>query len=305
MKKIYKLILILIIIIMTGCSNQKEEKLKIVTVNFPSYDFARAITKDVKDAEVEMLLNPGEEVHTYDPSPKDIINIEKSDIFIYNGGESDEWVEKILKDINKNTKIIKMIDLVDVKEEEIVEGMQTKEEEIEYDEHVWTSPVNAIKIIENITSNIIQKDEKNREIYKKNSDNYIKKIKNIDDRIRRIVSTSKRKELIFADRFPLRYFTDEYNLNYYAAFKGCAEETEASAKTITFLINKVKEDKIPVVFKIELSNGKLANQISKETNTKVLEFNSAHNITKKDFESEKTYVDIMNDNVNAIKEALN
>lgn len=305
MKKIYKLIIILIIIIMTGCSNKKEEKLKIVTVNFPSYDFARAITKNVKDAEVEMLLNPGEEVHTYDPSPKDIINIEKSDIFIYTGGESDEWVEKILKDIDKSAKIIKMMDLVDVKEEETVEGMQTKEEEVEYDEHVWTSPVNAIKIIENITSNIIQKDEKNRERYKKNSDNYIKKIKNIDDRIRKIVSTSERKELIFADRFPLRYFTDEYSLNYYAAFKGCAEETEASAKTITFLINKVKEDKIPVVFKIELSNGKLANQISKETNTKVLEFNTAHNITKRDFESGKTYVDIMNDNVNAVKEALN
>lgn len=305
MKKIYKLILILLIITITGCSNKKEEKFKIVTVNFPSYDFARAITKGVKNADVEMLLNPGEEVHTYDPSPKDIINIEKSDIFIYTGGESDEWVEKITKDINKNTKIIKMMDLVEVKEEETVEGMQAKEEEVEYDEHVWTSPLNAIKIIENITSNIVQKDEKNREIYQKNRDDYIKEIKKIDSRIREIVSTSKRKELIFADRFPLRYFTDEYNLNYYAAFKGCTEETEASAKTITFLINKVKEDKIPVVFKIELSNGKLANQISKETNTKVLEFNSAHNITKKDFESEKTYVDIMNDNVNAIKEALN
>jgi len=305
MKKIYKLILILLVIIMTGCANKKEEKLKIVTVNFPAYDFARAITKDVKGVEVEMLLNPGEEVHTYDPSPKDIINIEKSDIFIYTGGESDEWVEKIIKDI-KNTKIIKMMDLVDKKEEEIVEGMENEDnEEIEYDEHVWTSPVNAIKIIENITDNIIQKDEKNKEIYENNSENYINEIKNIDSNIRQIVNTSKRKELIFADRFPARYFTDEYNLKYYAAFKGCAEETEASAKTIAFLIDKVKKDNIPAVFKIEMSNGKLASQIAKETNTKVLEFNSAHNITKNEFESGKTYVDIMKDNAKALKEALN
>ena len=198
------------------------------------------------------------------------------------------------------------MDQVEIKIEENVEGMEDEHEnEKEYDEHVWTSPINAIKIIENIEKVIENIDKANKVQYEVNASEYINKLNDIDKLIRQIVDNSKRKEIIFGDRFPLRYFTDEYNLNYYAAFKGCSEQTEASAKTIAFLINKVKEDDIPAVFHIELSNKTLVEEISKQTKAKVLEFHSAHNISKEDFKKGITYIDIMNKNAKALKEALN
>ncbi len=308
MKKYILIMIILSTVLLSGCTKVEEKNLNIVAVNFPSYDFARAITKNSKDVKLEMLVNPGEEVHTFEPTPKDIIGIQKSDIFIYTGGESDNWVEDIIKDIDKNkTIIIKLMDLVELKEEETTEGMEIEEEheEEEYDEHVWTSLKNSTKIIKQIEEIIEKKDSKNKNLYISNTDKYLSEINQVDQNITEIVNSSKRKELIFGDRFPLRYFTDDYNLKYYAAFPGCAEETEASAKTLKYLIDKVKEDNIPVVFKIEASNGLVANQIAEETKTKVLEFNSAHNISKKEFDSGTTYVDIMKQNAKVLKEALN
>ncbi len=310
MKKILTIIIsLLILITLTGCKTYKDDgKLTILTSNFPSYDFARAITKDVPNTSVEMLLKPGTEMHNYEPTPKDIIKISKSDIFIYVGGESDEWINDLLDSIDtKKVKIIKLMDLIDVVEEETVEGMQEEEEEEEekeYDEHVWTSPRNAIKIINSLKDEIIKLDENNTHLYEDNSTKYISELELIDREIRNIVDNSSRKELIFADRFPFRYFVDEYNLKYYAAFPGCSSETEASSKTISFLINKVKEDNIPVILTIEFSNKKIANTISNETGAIVLEFNSAHNISAEDFNNGKTYLDIMRDNVNTLMEAL-
>ncbi len=310
MKKILTIIIsLLILITLTGCKTYKDDgKLTILTSNFPSYDFARAITKDVPNTSVEMLLKPGTEMHNYEPTPKDIIKISKSDIFIYVGGESDEWINDLLDSIDtKKVKVIKLMDLIDVVEEETVEGMQEEEEEEEekeYDEHVWTSPRNAIKIINSLKDEIIKLDENNTHLYEDNSTKYISELELIDREIRNIVDNSSRKELIFADRFPFRYFVDEYNLKYYAAFPGCSSETEASSKTISFLINKVKEDNIPVILTIEFSNKKIANTISNETGAIVLEFNSAHNISEEDFNNGKTYLDIMRDNVNTLMEAL-
>lgn len=309
MKKILTIIIsLLILITLTGCKTYKDDgKLTILTSNFPSCDFARAITKNVPNTSVEMLLKPGTEMHNYEPTPKDIIKISKSDIFIYVGGESDEWINDLLDSIDtKKVKIIKLMDLVDIVEEETVEGMQEEEEEEakEYDEHVWTSPRNAIKIINSLKDEIIKLDENNIHLYEDNSTKYISELELIDREIRNIVDNSSRKELIFADRFPFRYFVDEYNLKYYAAFPGCSSETEASSKTISFLINKVKEDNIPVILTIEFSNKKIANTISNETGAIVLELNSAHNISEEDFNNGKTYLDIMRDNVNTLMEAL-
>ncbi len=312
MKKILTVVLIIIgIVLLTGCNNDEivANKLIIRTTSFPGYDFARAIAKD--KANIKMLLKPGSEMHDFEPTPQDIKDIKNSDIFIYVGGESDEWIDDILDDVDTSkTKIIKLMDLVNIVEEEQVEGMEeeSKEEEseeTEYDEHIWTSPMNAVTIINKIKDEIIELDKDNKEVYEENANNYVDKLLVIDSQIREIVANSKRKELIFGDRFPLRYFVDEYYLSYYAAFPGCSEQTEASAKTLTFLINKVKEDHIPVVFHIELSSGKIANAISSETGAKVLEFKSAHNILQKDFESGITYIDIMNDNIKVLKEALN
>lgn len=308
MKKVILVFLMLVSITLVGCGNNKENtKYNIVATNFPCYDFARAVINDVDDISVEMLLKPGSETHDFEPTPKDIIDIKNSDIFIYVGGESDEWIDDILKDIDKDkTKIIRLMDIVELYEEETTDGMEEEEEEdTEYDEHIWTSPVNAIKLINKIKEEIINIDNSNKEIYEKNANNYINEISSIDKEIREIVNSGKRKELVFGDRFPLRYFVEEYELTYHAAFPGCAHETEASAKTITYLINYVKNNNIPVVFHIELSNGKLANTIADETGAKVLEFKTAHNITKDDFDKGITYIDILKDDKEVLKEALN
>lgn len=325
MKKIIKLMMIALmffgVVSLTGCNNNKNNnKLTIISTSFPGYDFARAITKDVKDVEIKMLLKPGSETHSYEPTPQDIKDIKNSDMFIYVGGDSDEWIDDVLKDINKDkTKIIKLMDLVNVVPEELVEGMEEheheheeehdheheEEEEVEYDEHVWTSPVNAMTIVNKLKEEIIKLDNSEKTNYEENSSKYIAELANINADIKDIVKNAKRKEIIFGDRFPLRYFADEYGLKYYAAFPGCSEQTEASAKTISFLVDKVKKDKIPVVFHIELSNGKIANTIKEETGAKVLEFNAAHNISQKDFDAGVTYVDIMKDNIKVLKEALN
>ena len=247
-------------------------------------------------------------MHNYEPTPQDIIKINNSKMFIYVGGDSDEWINDIIGDIDTSkTKLVKLMDLVNVVEEEHVKGMEVEdeEEETEYDEHVWTSPKNAITIINKIKDIIIDIDKDNQNLYENNALNYINKLNVIDNEIKNIVNNGIRKEIIIGDRFPFRYFTDEYNLSYYAAFPGCSEQTEASAKTISFLIDKVKNDNIPVVFHIELSKGNIAKTISEETGAKVLEFNSAHNISQKDFDRGVTYIDIMNNNIKALKEALN
>lgn len=314
MKKISKLLLIFVVSIfgivsLTGCNKKQEtqDKLTIVSTNFPGYDFARAITMDNTNVKVKMLLKPGAESHTFEPTPEDIKTIKNSDIFIYVGGDSDEWVDDILNDIDTDkTKIIKLIDLVDAKEEVTTEGMESdEEEEAELDEHVWTSPKNAIEIINKLKKEIINIDNDEKSNLESNANHYVNKLNDLDTEFKSIVKTAKRKEIIVGDRFPLRYFADEYGLSYYAAFPGCSEQTEASAKTISFLANKVKEDKIPVVLKIELSSDNIANTIAKETSTKVLEFNSAHNISQSDFDAGTTYVDIMTKNAEVLKEALN
>ena len=318
MNKIFKVfiatIMIFCVVSFTGCGKQENsDKLTIIATSFPSYDFARAVVKDSDNIEVKMLLKPGSEMHDYEPTPQDIKNIKNSKLFIYVGGESDEWVQNVINDLDiEKSKTIKLMDLVNLKEEELIEGMEEEKdhdehehEEVLYDEHVWTSLDNAITIINRLKDEIIKIDNNNKDLYEKNASSYTEEISKLDLNIKEVLNNSKRKELIFGDRFPLRYFTDQYNLTYYAAFPGCSEQTEASAKTISFLINKVKTDDIPVIFHIELSSGKIAETISKETGAKVLEFNSAHNISQKDFDSGKTYVDIMKDNIEVLKEALN
>ncbi len=307
MKKIKLIILIITIFLFCGCENKSNNKITIVATNYPGYDFARAITKSSENIEVILLINPGSELHDYEPTPKDIIRIGESKLFIYVGGESDDWVNSLIKsnNIDKN-KTFRLMDNTDVMYEEIVEGMEVSEKnEKEYDEHVWTSITSSIEILEKLESKIIEIDNKNKELYENNTKEYINELKEIDSEIREIVKNSKRKEIIFADRFPIRYFADDYNLKYYAAYPGCSHQTEASSKTIAFLIEKVKEDKIPVIFKLELSNSNIAETISKETNAKILEFNSAHNISKDDFDSGITYAQIMNKNKEVLKEALN
>lgn len=308
MKKI-AIILGVIILTLTGCTNNKKsEKLVIITTNFPSYDFVRAITKD-QEVEIKMLVKPGEDLHHFEPTPKDIININESDLFIYNGGESDIWVNKILNSLdNKKLIKIKMMDHVKTYNEEIIEGMQDDHDDYDdalIDEHIWTSPVNAQKLLTVIKDEIIKIDTNNKEKYEQNYDEYYKKLEKLNTDFKDVVKNGKRDMVIFGDRFPFSYFTREYHLKYFAAFPGCSHENEASSKTIAFLIDKVKENKVPVVFHLELSNKKTAELISKETGARLLEFHSAHNVTLDEFNKNVTYVDIMNKNIEVLRDALN
>lgn len=285
--------------------NENNNEISIITTNFPAYDFARAVAGD--KANIKMLVKPGVETHDFEPTPQDIIDIKNSKMFIYTGGDSDEWIEDILDDINpENTKLFKMMDAVDVIEEETVEGMERKHEggEVEYDEHVWTSLKNAKKIIGSIKDELVKISPENKTVFKSNAESYTHKLTNIDQNLQKVVENGSRKTIVFGDRFPLRYFADDYGLNYFAAFPGCSEQTEASSKTIAFLVDKVKSENIPVIFKIEMSNSKVADTIANETDAKVLVFNSAHNISTSDFNHGKTYAEIMAENIKALEEAL-
>jgi zinc transport system substrate-binding protein len=254
-----------------------------------------------------MLLPPGAESHSFEPTPRDIITVQNSDIFIYGGGESDQWIDRILGSMNiGKMKILSMMDCVDAVEEEIVEGMEEEEEEegIAYDEHVWTSPRNAILIVRGITGLLCEADAANADFYRENSAGYIKSLEELDAAFKDLTAGAKRKTIVFGDRFPFRYFADAYGLSYFAAFPGCSTETEPSAATVGFLINKIRAEKIPVVFYIELSNERMADTISRETGAKKLLLNSAHNLSKRDFDSGQSYLEIMRGNVKNLREAL-
>lgn len=311
MKKVLCILCAVSFFLLTGCAydyHKDENRISVVTTMFASYDFARQIVGD--KADIAMLLKPGAESHSYEPSPKDIVAIEECDVFIYVGGENDAWVDRILSSVsNPNMKVIKMLDLVEKYEEEIIEGMHTHEndedeDEAEWDEHVWTDPENADVIAKEICRVMSDVDSYNKTFYNNNYENFSKELKALDDEFKELIDNAPIKEVIFGDRFPLRYFVEAYGLKYYAAFPGCASESEPSSKTIAFLIDKVKEDKIPVVFTIELSNDNIAKTIAKDAGAKVLTFYTCHNVSKKDFDNNETYISLMRKNIASLKEAL-
>lgn len=307
--------------VLAGCGGKAEEsndsdKVKVVTTIFPAYDFAREVAGE--EAEVTMLLQPGTEAHTYEPTPKDIKAIQDCDVFIYTGGENDVWIEDILNTMDTSDIVqVRMVDCVDILEEAELEGVEEHEHEEgeaheeseehahEIEEHVWTSPVNSMAIVDTIAAKLAEKDSEHAEIYQKNAKEYQVELENLNQKFKSVVAGAERKTIVFGDRFPILYFAEEYGLSYYAAFPGCASDTEPSASTIAFLTDKVEEEKIPVVFKIELSNGKVADTIAESTGTKVLTFETCHNLTREDFENGETYLTLMERNVETLKEALN
>ena len=294
-------------------TRNQDGKIKVTATIFPPYDFVRRIAGDLgtggSRVNLSMLLPPGSESHSFEPSPRDIITIQNSDLFIYGGGESDKWIDRILQSINTgNMKILAMMDTVKAVEEEIIEGMEDDEDEKEgvpsYDEHVWTSPRNAILIVQAITALLCETDSANIDFFRNNAATYVEELEQLDAAFSGVVAGAKRNTIVFADRFPFRYFADAYGLSYYAAFPGCSTETEPNAATVAFLINKIREEQIPVVFHIELSNERMANTISTETGAKKLLLHSCHNVTKRDFDSGLGYLEIMKGNRDNLREAL-
>lgn len=278
---------------------------KIISSSFVGYDFVRAISGN--DSDVSMLLKPGAEAHSFEPTPEDIIDIKNADLFIYTGGESETWIKKLLEnnEIPKE-KTLQLMDFIELKKEETPKGSEESENDDndEYDEHIWTSLTNAKIILTEIKNKLISLYPEKEQLFEENYKNYFERLEKIDKEIKNVVSKSDKNELIFGDRFPFRYFVDEYDLKYYAAFPGCSEQTEASSNTISLLVKEAKEKDIHVVLKIELTSDKLAKTIADELNAKVLELNSAHNISQTDFENGKTFADIFEENVEVLREAL-
>lgn len=360
-KSVVFIVTISMIFGMAGCgkTTEKEDnyRLKIVTSLFPYYDMARAVIGDVKGIDLKMIVTPGQDSHSFEPTPSDVIQMENADVLIYNGGSLETWIDTLLDSLNNKNQIqMKMMDYVDVLNEEIVEGMDTRfeehdheehshkednhnkenhkedshseenhkednhsedssndsefhnedseEEHEETDEHIWTSPVNEIIMTEKICETLSKALPEEKENFQKNAESYISQLKELDNEFRTIVENAKINEIIFADKFPLQYFAKEYGLKYYAAFPGCGSDMEPSAKTIAFLVDKIKEDNIKAVFYLELSSHIVAEAIETDTGAKPLQFNSCHNITQKQFDSGVTYVDLMKENVNNLKIAL-
>ncbi len=298
---------------------EQNEKLKIVTTIFPEYDWVREILGDKADgAELTMLLDNGVDLHSYQPTVDDILKISSCDVFIYVGGESDAWVDGALKEaVNKDMTVINLLDVLgdSIKQEEVKEGMQAEEEEDEgeeeegpeYDEHVWLSLKNAQVLVKKIAEAIAGKDTANTKSYLANADSYIKKLSALDGEYEAAVNCASKKVLLFGDRFPFRYMTDDYGLDYYAAFVGCSAETEASFETITFLAGKLDGLSLNNVIIIEGSDGKIARTIidsSKNKSAGILTLDSMQSTTSKDVADGTTYLSVMQKNLDVLKQAL-
>lgn len=309
-KKLFCFIcLCLLFISLCGCDVKVPEadngKLTVITTSFPPYDFVRQIGGD--HVKVDMLLAPAQESHSFEPTPQDIIALGKADLFIAGGGTSDEWVRKLISSSELNEdKVLFMMDCVEAKETQQDEPTSHTHDHshlYEYDEHVWTSPVNAKRICEEILARLIKMDTKNETYYNENAEAYFNALNALDSKFHALFDGAQ-KTLIFADRFPFRYFADEYGLAYFAAFPGCAGETEPDAATMKFLIDKVKNDSIPTVFYTELSNQKIADSIVEATGAEKKLLHSCHTVTKEEFDRGETYLSLMEQNLLTLKEAL-
>ena len=318
MKKTIAILLCILTLalMLAGCgggastSDQKAD-IKVVATVFPLYDWVREVAQDDVDINIDLLLDNGVDLHSFQPTAKDIMDIADCDVFLYVGGESDKWVDETLAQANNKNMIV--LDLMEIlgdraKEEELKEGMQGEdEEESAYDEHVWLSLKNAVLFTQKIAEALGKVDAAHAEDFKANAAAYTDRLSALDQQYQKAVDDAKIKTLLFGDRFPFRYLTDDYGLDYYAAFVGCSAETEASFETILFLAKKVDELRLPAIMQIETSDGSIAKTIrdnTEEKNQEILTLNSLQNITAKDIEAGVNYLGVMTDNLDVLKKAL-
>ncbi|MCR4772272.1 MAG: metal ABC transporter substrate-binding protein [Oscillospiraceae bacterium] len=301
------LILAALTLLLSACGRNGSGggRVKITAVAFPHYDIARAVAGEYAD--IVMLLPPGTEAHSYEPSPRDIIAVQNSDLFIYTGGESDEWIDSVLSSMDERRgRDIRMMDCVALRREEILPHMTAAEAgDEEYDEHVWTSPPNAAAIAEEICSALCDIDPAHAGDYRARTEAFTDELDMLDESFRLLADGAARHTLIFGDRFPFLYFVREYGFDYLAAFPGCSGDVDANPATVARLIDEVRRSGAPVVFKCDLSAGKLAETIAAETGAKVLTLYSCHTVSRDDFDAGETYISLMKKNLEALGEALN
>ncbi|MCI9240126.1 metal ABC transporter substrate-binding protein, partial [Oscillibacter sp.] len=276
------------------------------------YDFARSAAGELAD--VTLLLPPGAESHSYEPTPADILRVQRCDLFIYLGGESDAWVDTILSAIEPRGDVLRMIDCVDLLEEETVEGMQGGHdheeghdhlgEVLSMDEHVWTAPRNAAAVTRIIGQRLALLDRSNGEAYAAGAEAYALELEELDRDFAAFFDTLPDRTIVFGDRFPLLYFAEAYDLDYYAAFPGCGAQTEPSAATVAFLTRKVREEGLPAVWYIEFSNHLVADSIAEAAGVETAQFHTCHNVSRADLEAGATCLSLMRANLEALREHM-
>ena len=329
MKRIASLLLTLALTLsLAACAAPREKaddgRLQIVATLFPYYDFACAIAGD--RADVTLLLSPGREAHSFEPTPLDAVTISESDVFLYNGGEGEYWVDEMLAAAGEHIAVTaRMMDYVDALDEEFSEGMQGADshdhddhshddhdhedehdsDEVEYDEHIWTSPKNAVVLCRAVCDAICGADPANEDFYRANCDAYCAQLEALDARFASLCEIAPRKLLVFADRFPMLYFCREYGLDYRAAFHGCSGDTEPSLATIKYLIDKVEDEHIPVVYTVDLSTKKVAAVVSECTGAAVDTLYSMQTVSRADLDAGETYLTLMERNYEALRKGLN
>jgi len=300
----YMIAAVSLIFLLAGCASDSEkevpavkdtksDKLQVVATLFPQYDFARQIAGDM--AEVTLLLPPGVESHSFEPTPSDIIKINESELFVYTGEYMEPWSQKIIDSMQDSGSRSTVLD--------VSQGIElVKTEEI--DPHFWTDPLTAKVMVANIRDALSRVDPTNADYYKENAVKYIAELDALDAEFKTIVSSGKRDEIIFGSRFALYYFTKRYGLSYESAFDSCSSETEPSARTVAGLIEEIRKEQIPVIYYAEMEDPKVAKSISAETGAKLLLFHSCHNVTKEEWKAGATYLSLMKQNAENLKEGL-
>ncbi len=314
-KYIAVLLCVVMVFSLCGCAERQADdgRLQVMCTLFPYYDFVRAIGGD--EVNVSLLVTPGKETHSFEPTPLDVVKLSQSDVLICNGGMDEVWVDDILSAAGENiAQVVKLLDEVALLEEEIAEGMEHDahdhhdhdghEQHIEYDEHIWTSPVVCMELVEVICEALCRADEENAALYRERTADYIAELETLDADFDAVTERAERRIMIFGDRFPLLYFCRTYGLDYRAAFQGCAGDTEPSLATLKYLIDKVGSEGIPVVYTMELSSGKIAEAIAETTGAQVRTFHTCQSITRQDFEAGETYLSLMRRNIEVLKEGL-
>ena len=308
--------ILLCALLLTGCAAPPETadhgEISVVCTLFPYYDFARQIAGG--RANVTLLLSPGREAHSFEPTPRDALTVANADVFVYNGGEGELWADDMLSAAGENIGVAaRMMDFVNAREEELVEGMQVRghdeeleedSDEIEYDEHIWTSPENAVVLCRAVCEAMCARDGANADFYRANCADYCAELTALDERFCALRAEAKRDLLVFADRFPMLYFCERYDLRYRAAFHGCSTDTEPSLYTLKYLIDKVNEENIPVVCTIDLSSRRIAEAVSESTGAEIATLWSMQTVSRADFDAGETYVSLMTRNLDTLRKGL-
>lgn len=298
---------LLCVLLLAACAPAAPEpetgKLHIVAAIFPAYDFARAAAGDL--AEVTMLLPPGAESHSYEPTPADILAVQDCDLFFYLGGESDAWVEGILETVRPGGRVLRMMDCVELLEEEEDHHHDHSGGEVaELDEHVWTSPGNAAAITRAVGEALAELDRAHQAEYRANAGAYAGQLEELDQDFSDFFDGASGKTMVFGDRFPLRYFAERYGLDCRAAFPGCGGQTEPSAAVIASLIKLVEAESLSTVWYIEFSNHLVADSVAEAAGAETAMFHSCHNVAREDLEAGATYLSLMRGNLSALKEHM-